>query len=301
VAVIGPTASGKSTLAEALADRTGADIVSVDSMQVYRGMDIGTAKPDRTARDRYGYHLIDLVDASEDLTVAAYQAAGDAVLDGLADGATPIVLVGGSGLHFRALVDPLDFPPTDEALRMELEAATRRDLLEELVAADPGAGDVVDLANPRRVLRAVEVLRLTGETPSGRVASAQATAVRDYKASRRFIGIGVDSGDELSTRVAARFDTMLEAGLVDEVAALAPRIGRTAAQAVGYKELLPVVAGERSIDEGRAAAIRATLALAKRQRTFFRRDPRIAWIPWHHDEGQRIAAAWSHLEGVWSS
>jgi tRNA dimethylallyltransferase len=269
-------------------------------MQVYRGMDIGTAKPGAVARQRYGYHLVDLVEPSDELSVAEYQAAADLVLHDLAADSRPAILAGGSGLHLRALVDPLDFPPTDEDLRAELETTGPRLLLEELLAADPGAGDVVDLANPRRVLRAVEVLRLTGETPSSRVASPQATAVREYTPRREFTGIGVDAGDGLMDRIESRFTAMLEAGLLEEVAALAPALGRTARQAVGYKELLPVVSGEQSLHDGREAAIRATAALAKRQRTFFRRDPRIRWIPWHHDPEERAAAAWPLLEASWS-
>lgn len=278
-----------------------ADIVSVDSMQVYRGMDIGTAKPDEMMRRRYGYHLVDLVDPTDELSVAEYQTEGRGVLDRLAGDGRAGILAGGSGLHFRSLVDPLEFPPTDDALRAELEETPRRELVEELLAADPGAGDVVDLANPRRVLRAVEVLRLSGETPTGRLATPQAAAVRDYQAARPFIGVGIDPGEELAARAEVRFDAMLDAGLLDEVAVLAPRLGRTARQAVGYKELMPVVAGEASLEEGRTAAVRATLALAKRQRTFFGRDPRIEWIPWHHDPEERVAAAWSRLEESWTS
>lgn len=270
-------------------------------MQAYRGMDIGTAKPDEAAQRRYGYHLVDFVDPGEELTVAEFQQAGSEVLDRLEAKDRKAILSGGSGLHLRALVDPLEFPPTDETLRAELEATPRRDLLEELIVADPGAGDVVDLANPRRVLRAVEVIRLTGETPTDRVAVPQATAVRDYQPARPFVGIGVDPGDELAARIERRFDAMLGAGLLDEVAALAPRMGRTARQAVGYKELMPVVSGGVSLEEGRAAAIAATVALAKRQRTFFRRDPRVEWIPWHHDPEEAVAAVWSRLEATWTS
>ena len=276
-------------------------IVSVDSMQVYRGMDIGTAKPDAAARRRYGYHLVDLVDPSEELSVAEYQAAGLEVVDELAEVGRNVVLAGGSGLHLRSLVDPFDFPPTDKELRSELEETSPRGLLEELMTADPGAGDVVDLANPRRVLRAVEVLRLTGETPTSRVAAPHATAVREYVPSRPFIGVGIDPGEELARRIGERFDAMLGAGLLDEVAALAPTMGRTARQAVGYRQLIPVVADDASLEDATSEAIRSTLALARRQRTFFRRDPRIHWIPWHHDPEERTAAAWSHLEDTWSS
>jgi tRNA dimethylallyltransferase len=270
-------------------------------MQVYRGMDIGTAKPDAASRRRYGYHLIDLVEPSQDLSVAEYQARGARVIDELADAGEHVILAGGSGLHLRALVDPLEFPPTDGELRSMLEAATSQSLVEELISADSGAGDVMDLANPRRVLRAVEVLRLTGETPSSRVVGPQATAVRRYVPSRPFVGIGVDPGGELAERVTARFDSMLASGLLAEVAALRPVMGRTARQAVGYKELIGVVTGEASLEEGSAEAIWATMALAKRQRTFFGRDPRISWISWHHDPNERLAAAWSQLEGLWTS
>ncbi len=264
-------------------------------------MDIGTAKPDRPTRERYRYHLVDLAEPSEEVTVAEYQAAGGPVLDRLAEDAHPAIIAGGSGLHFRALVDPLEFPPTDDEVRAELEGISLQDLIDEIIAADPGAGDVMDLANPRRVLRAVEVLRLTGSTPTMRVEMPQADAVRDYAPARPFVGIGLDPGEALGRRVESRFDAMLEAGFLDEVAALAPKMGRTARQAVGYKQLLAVVAGDVGLSQARDEAIAATVALAKRQRTFFRRDPRIRWIPWHHDSDARAAAAWSHLEESWIS
>ena len=299
--MVGPTASGKSRLAEALASSIGAQIVSVDSMQVYRGMDIGTAKPDRSARDRFGYHLVDLVDPADELTVAEYQAIGAPILDRLTADERPAVLAGGSGLHLRALVDPLEFPPTDDELRSQLEALAPRDLLEELMEADPGAGEVVDLANPRRVLRAVEVYRLTGDTPSSRVQSPKAVAVREYAPARPFVGIGIDAGPDVERRATARLDDMLDDGLIDEVAGLSATMGRTAQKAVGYQQLLPVIAGDISLEEGRQRAIRATVALAKRQRTFFRRDPRIHWIPWHHEPDDRLQAALLHLEESWTS
>jgi tRNA dimethylallyltransferase len=268
-------------------------------MQVYRGMDIGTAKPDLEARKRFGYHLVDLVDPWEELTVADYQRHGETVIASAGD--EPLVLAGGSGLHLRALVDPLEFPPTDDGLRAELEEEAPRALLDELLGADPGAGDVVDLANPRRVLRAVEVYRLTGATPTERVASAPGVAVRDYEPSRPFVGIGVDPGQELAGRVERRFDRMLADGLLEEVAGLSERMGRTARQAVGYQQLLPVVSGEATLTEARERAIRATLSLAKRQRTYFRRDPRVSWLPWHHEPRERVEAAVSQIEGAWIS
>jgi tRNA dimethylallyltransferase len=268
----------------------------VDSMQVFRGMDIGTAKPDLDTRKRFGYHLVDVADPSDEYTVAEFQAAGSAILDRSESSEGTIVIAGGSGLHFRSLVDPLRFPPTDASLRKQLEALAAEDLKQELVAADPGAPEVMDLANPRRVLRAVEVMRLTGETPTSRAASAEAEAVRTYRPLRTFAAIGIDPGPGIRKRIEARFDAMLDAGLVDEIATLAPTLGRTARQAVGYRELLPVVEGHRELGAARDDAVAATSSLAKRQMKYFRRDPRIHWIPWHHDHEQLLRSAFDELE-----
>ncbi len=265
-------------------------------MQVYREMDIGTAKPDASTRAEVPHHLLDLVDPEVEFTVAEFQEVGVVVRDRLrAQRITPVVC-GGSGLHFRALVDPLDFPPTSPKVRAELEQRSHQELLTELETLDPHAGDHVDLANPRRVVRALEVERLTGLTPTDRASSAEGEAVRRYLSAVPLLVLGSDPGDDLATRVAARFDRMLDLGLLDEVQRLAPRLGRTARQAVGYKELLPVV--ERGVDlaVARDEAIRATLALAKRQRTFFGKDPRVHWIPWHHDPAQRLEKAMAAVE-----
>ena len=293
--MLGPTASSKSDVALGLAEQTRGEIVSVDSMQVYRGMDIGTAKPDAATRARIPHHLIDIVEPEDEFTAAEFQEAGRSALAGLpADAVT--VIAGGSGLHFRALVDPMTFAPSDPEIRTELESSGPADLAVELLRADPGAGAVVDLANPRRVMRAVEIHRLTGLTPTERAATPEYSRLAAYEPLIPFTAVGFDPGDRLSDRVEERFGAMLERGLLDEVRDLAPRLGRTARQAVGYKELIPVIAGEASADEGREAAIRATLALAKRQRTYFRRDPRIAWIPWHDDPGVRLERALAALE-----
>ncbi len=252
-------------------------------MQVFRGMDIGTAKPDLATRRRFGYHLVDIADPTEEFTAADFQAAGTAVLNTIeAEGANAVV-AGGSGLHFRSLVDPLGFPPTDPEIRRELEAMDGDALRAELLSVDPTAATVIDLANPRRVMRAVEVLRLTGATPTERAATPDAEAVRSYRPERAFTAIGIDPGPTLAERIAKRFDQMLQSGFLAEVEELAPRLGRTARKAVGYRELLDVVDGRVDLPSARADAIRATNGLAKRQRTFFRRDPRIQWIPWHHE------------------
>lgn len=252
-------------------------------MQVFRGMDIGTAKPDLATRRRYGYYLVDIADPAQELTAADFQAAGSAVLNDIEAEGRRAVIAGGSGLHFRSLVDPLEFPPTDPGLRRDLEGKEHEGLVEALLAADPAAATVVDLANPRRVLRAVEILRLTGATPTERAATPDSVAVRSYRPVRSFAAIGVDPGPLIAERIETRFDQMLAAGFLAEVAEVAPRLGRTARQAVGYRELLGVVEGMADLQTARADAIRATIALAKRQRTYFRRDPRIRWIPWHHE------------------
>ena len=301
--MLGPTASGKSQLAENLAERLDAELLSVDSMQVYRGMDIGTAKPSKEARARFRYHLIDLADPEDAYSVAEFQRAGRIVLDDLAVRRVPAVVVGGSGLHFRSLVDPLEFPPTDEALRAELGELDPEELRARLLNFDPEAARHLDLANPRRVRRAVEIHTLTGATPSDRSATESAQAVRAYEEEYRFIGVGVDPGEGLAERIETRLDAMLAEGLLEEVHRLAPRLGPTAREAVGYRELLPVVRGEEPLAQGREAVLRATLALGGQQRTYFRRDPRIHWLPWHDDPGARLREAVVSLEGAdaWTS
>ncbi len=281
IAVVGPTAASKSALAMRLAEALGGEIVSVDSMQVYRGLDIGTAKPSTAERQAIPHHMIDVAEPEETFTVAQFQEAGVAAVDDIAARAAIPVIVGGSGLHFRAIVDPLEFPPTDASARSEIEAIDPADAVVALLEADPEAAATVDLANPRRVARALEIFRITGETPTGRASTAAATAVRNYEARFPLLVFGMDPADELADRVVQRFDAMLGAGLLDEIGSMQDRLGITAAQGVGYKELLPVVRGTASLEEGREAAIRATMGLAKRQRTFFGRDPRIRWIPWH--------------------
>jgi tRNA dimethylallyltransferase len=301
-ALLGPTASGKSEVALAVAAAVGAELVSVDSMQVYRGMDLGTAKPTLGQQARVRHHLLDLADPAAPFSVAEFQRAGREALTDLARRGVPALIVGGSGLHFRALVDPLDFPPHDPEVRREMEALTRSEALAALLSADPSARAVVDLANPRRVARALEVHRLTGLTPSARAASAAAVAVRAYRPLLPVVAVGLDPGQALRRRVEARFDEMLAGGLLEEVRRLAPHLGPTAAQAVGYKELLPVVRGEAALEEGRRRAVAATWALAGRQRTFFRRDPRLRWQEWDDDPARRAAAARTVFEEAgWTS
>jgi tRNA dimethylallyltransferase len=255
-----------------IADRIGGCVLSLDSMQVYRGMDIGTAKASLEDQARVAHHMIDLVEPEEEFSVQEFQTEARRVIDG-AD--QPVVLVGGSGLHMRAVIDPLEFLPTDETLRAELEASPVEDLVAELHAAD--AATVVDLANPRRVIRAVEVHRLTGRTPSEIALDPGRLAVDRYESLYQCRIVGLDT-ESLPDMVDQRLADMLERGLYAEVEGLAARMGRTASQAVGYKELAAVVRGERALDEAVEEVRKATMALARRQRTWFRRDPRVQWV-----------------------
>lgn len=284
-------------MAVEIARRCGGEVVSVDSMQVYREMDIGTAKAGAEVRAEVPHHLIDICDPEDDLAVAEFQRKGRAVLGDLEESGVVPIICGGSGLHFRSLVDPLDFPPNDPEIREGLERLTLDEARGRLLGLDPEAGACVDLANPRRVVRALEVALVTGETPTTRAASGEAEAIRDYRPVVDFVAVGLDPGPLLAELVEARFDGMMNAGLLDEVARLRPRLGRQASQAVGYKQLIPVVDGEEELEAGRAAAIQATKSLAKRQRTFFRRDPRIVWLRWDPDPVQRARTAIDELNG----
>ncbi|MDX1448976.1 MAG: tRNA (adenosine(37)-N6)-dimethylallyltransferase MiaA [Acidimicrobiia bacterium] len=273
--VVGPTAAGKSEVALQVAERLGGIVVSLDSMQVYRGMDIGTAKPTPADRARVPHAMIDLVEPSEEYTVRQFQTEARRLIDE-ADG--PVVLAGGSGLHMRAVIDPMEFLPTDPDLRSQLEASELEPLVEELVAADPEAGTHVDLANQRRVVRAVEVLRLSGRTPSVIAADPSRRAVSEYESLYPCRIFGIDPGEDLPGRIEQRIQAMIDRGLMDEVAGLRGRLGRTAGQAVGYAQLMPVVTGEMSLADGVAATRKATWELARRQRAWFRRDPRVRWL-----------------------
>lgn len=289
-------------MASELAGRFGAEIVSVDSMQVYRGMDIGTAKPSAADREAVRHHMIDVADPEEPFTVAEFQEAGRAAIADVEERQRPVLIVGGSGLHFRALVDPLEFPPSDPEVRAQIDAMEPLAAVLELLDADPDAAEIVDLANPRRVARALEVVRVTGRTPSERNSTPEAAAVRSYEPLMPVSAVGVDPGDTLAERIRERFHGMLEAGFVDEVTRLASRLGPTASQAAGYRELLRVVSGEWDLEQGIRRGIDATTSLSRRQRTFHRRDPRIRWLEWD-DDPHRIADRAAALleEAGWTS
>ncbi len=250
-------------------------------MQVYRGMDIGTAKPTMLDRRGIPHHLIDVAEPEDEFSVARFRHLGREILSGTE--APVMIITGGSGLHFRALVDPMSFAPTDPEMRAELEGRESAALVEELLAVDPGARSHIDLANPRRVLRALEIYELTGETPTIRAATALAEDVRRYVPEIGFEAVGIDPGSSLEGRIEARLARMRAGGVVEEVRSLASRLGRTARTAVGYREILGALAGEISVDDAFDRAASNTKRLARKQRTWFQRDPRIRWIPWIDD------------------
>ncbi|MFC4608282.1 tRNA (adenosine(37)-N6)-dimethylallyltransferase MiaA [Streptomyces maoxianensis] len=278
IAVVGPTAAGKSDLGVFLARRLGGEVVNADSMQLYRGMDIGTAKLTADERGGIPHQLLDIWDVTETASVAEYQKLARAEIDRLlAEGRTP-VLVGGSGLYVRGAIDALEFPGTDPAIRARLEEElTARGpgaLHARLAAADPGAGKAILPSNGRRIVRALEVIEITGKPFTANLPGHD--AVYDT------VQIGVDVGrPELDERIALRVDRMWEAGLVDEVRALEAqglREGRTASRALGYQQVLTALAGECTEQEAREETVRATKRFARRQDSWFRRDPRVHWL-----------------------
>ena len=255
-------------------------------MQVYREMNIGTAKPTFLEREEVPHHMIDVVDPEMEFSVAEFRRQARGLIDDRPD--SRFLITGGSGLHFRALVDPMSFAPTDAALRERLEEQPIEDLRAELAAADPTAGSHVDLANGRRVVRAVEILRLTGETPATRAGKAEAEDLRRFVAEVEFTAVGLDPGEDLDHRVDRRLESMRKGGLIQEVESLRGRFGRTARSAVGYREIADALDANTDLDEALSLTARNTKKLARRQRTWFQRDPRIHWIPWLENVDDRI-------------
>ncbi|HEY3977206.1 MAG TPA: tRNA (adenosine(37)-N6)-dimethylallyltransferase MiaA [Streptosporangiaceae bacterium] len=278
IAVVGPTAAGKSALSLGLAEATGGEIINADSMQLYRGMDIGTAK--LTVAERHGvpHHLLDTWDVTQAASVSEYQILARRAIDQIhARGRVPI-LVGGSGLYVRAAIDKLEFPGTDPSLRTSLEDELAQvgapALHARLATADPAAAAAILPSNGRRIVRALEVLQL-----SGRPFSA---TLPQYESVYDTVQIGVDlPRSDLDQRIADRVTRMWELGLVDEVrqlAAVGLRDGRTASRALGYAQVLRFLDGELSEDDAAAQTILATRRFVRRQESWFRRDPRIRWV-----------------------
>jgi tRNA dimethylallyltransferase len=277
VAIVGTTASGKSALALALARRhNDIEIVSIDSMQVYRGMDIGTAKPTPAERSEVPHHLIDLVDPDEDFTVAKFQRAFAGAMTQIEARGHRAVLVGGTGLYLRAATDGLTIPGRYPATLLELHDQPTDALHARLQQLDPIATARMTTTNRRRILRALEVT-----IGSGHPFSSYGPGLEVYPPTPfHLVGIALPSA-VVAARIAARYEQQLDDGLLDEVERLVARPGgmsRTAAQALGYKELAAHLRGEASLPDAVDDAIRRTRQFARRQRAWFRRDPRIEWI-----------------------
>ncbi|MEV4702644.1 tRNA (adenosine(37)-N6)-dimethylallyltransferase MiaA [Actinoplanes sp. NPDC049316] len=278
VAVVGPTAAGKSALSLALAHALGGEVVNADSMQLYRGMDIGTAKLAPDEREGVPHHVLDLWDVTFPASVAEYQKAARAAVDDIAArGRVPLV-VGGSGLYVRAVLEEFEFPGTDPAIRERLEAelaaAGPAPLYARLSEADPEAAAKILPSNGRRIVRALEVIEMTG--------APFTAALPEPKPYYDAVQIGVDRETaELDRRIADRVDLMWDSGLIEEVRALdrlGLREGRTASRALGYQQALAQIDGELTEEEARAETVRATRRFVRRQRSWFRRDTRVTWL-----------------------
>jgi len=277
LALVGPTASGKTQIALDLAPGLRAEIVSLDSMQVYRGMDVGTAKPSPEERRRVPHHMIDIVDPTRPYSVASFQTSARAALDQiLVRGRRPL-LTGGSGLYYRAVVDELEFPPTDPRLRASIEQRDPAELAQRLRDNDPDAAGRIDPANVRRVVRALEVMELTG-----RRFSDFRTAWDRYESRYDLVVAGLDLPPELlAERIVARVDRMLATGLLAEAQAMLDRGLRdalTASRAIAYPEVVAHLDGSFTIEEAREQIIRNTRRFARRQMSWFRSDPRVEWF-----------------------
>jgi tRNA dimethylallyltransferase len=278
VAVVGPTAAGKSALSIALAHALDGEVVNADSMQLYRGMDIGTAKLTTDERDGVPHHLLDIWEVTEPASVAEYQRLARAAVDDiLARGRVPL-LVGGSGLYVRAVLERFEFPGTDAALRERLERELAEvgpaPLYARLRAVDPVAAEGILPGNGRRIVRALEVIELTGAP-----FTASLPQPTPYYPSVQ-LGVDLDTG-LLDERIALRVDRMWADGLVDETRELVGRglaEGRTASRALGYQQVLRLLDGELAEEQAHDETIRATRRFVRRQRSWFRRDPRIQWL-----------------------
>ena len=295
VALVGATASGKTGLSLDLAERLGGEVVNTDAMQVYRGMDIGTAKLPEAERRGIPHHLLDLMEVTEPATVALFQGWARAAIDDIRGRAATPVLVGGSALYTRAIVDRFEFPGTDDSLRRELESELERigsrALHDRLAGVDPEAAAQIIPDNGRRVVRALEVVALTGRPYSASLPTLE-------YADPLTVQIGVDiDRPTLDERIARRVEEMFAGGFVEEVEALLARglaEGRTANRAIGYREVIGFLAGDRSLAEAMEQTTVATRRFARRQDSWFRKDPRIVWVS--YDDPDRVDKAVGAVE-----
>ena len=290
IAVVGPTATGKSELGVRLALALAGEVINADAMQLYRGMDIGTAKLPVGQRCGVVHHQLDVLEVTETASVAAYQRQARATVEELLSAGRVPVIVGGSGLYVRALVDELDFPGTDAELRarlqIELAEVGPAELHRRLADADPVAAEVILPGNGRRIGRALEVSELTG-----RPFSASMPAVAPPRYGTTLIGVDLEP-PTVDDRVNRRVERMFAGGLVDEVRSLEPRglrSGATARRALGYRQVLAALDGECDLAAAAAATAQATRRFVRRQRSWFRRDSRILWL--HGERTDLVDAA----------
>lgn len=273
-AIVGPTAVGKTGVSLKVAEKLNAEIVSVDSMQIYRGMDIGTAKATPAERERVPHHLLDLKDPSEEVTVAEYRDLARGAIGDIQNRGKLPLLVGGSGLYFRAVVDDLVFPPRSDEVRTALEDAADslgpETLHAQLAEIDPRAAAKIEPGNARRTIRALEAIELTGRPFSDNDAWDAYASIYEL----RVAGLTRPRND-LYRRIEERVDAMLAVGLAGEARSLVDP-GRTARQALGYRQILEMP--DASSDELRAEIVRATKRFARRQESWFKADPRVTWF-----------------------
>ncbi|XAS77910.1 tRNA (adenosine(37)-N6)-dimethylallyltransferase MiaA [Dermatophilaceae bacterium Sec6.4] len=292
IAVVGSTATGKSDLALHLARELGGEIVNADASQIYRGMNIGTAKLPFQQRQGIEHHLLDFLDVSDEATVAAYQERATRTIDELLAAGTPVVLVGGSGLYVRAALDVLDIPPTDPQVRLAWEGRLAIEgvdaLHRRLATVDPRAAEAIGAFNGRRIVRALEVIQITGRPFSASMPT------RTYRHPTLQIGLRAER-EVLQPRVVTRAHAMWAGGFLDEVRTLdglGLRQGRTASRAIGYAQALRQLDGDLSQEEAITETVLLTMRFARRQRAWFRPDQRIQWLD--HDDPQ-LAERASHL------
>ncbi|OZC71743.1 tRNA (adenosine(37)-N6)-dimethylallyltransferase MiaA [Rhodococcus sp. 15-725-2-2b] len=279
VAVIGPTATGKSNLALDLAEELGGEIVNIDAMQQYRGMDIGTAKVPVAQRRGIAHHQLDVLEVTDIATVARYQEAAVADVEDIRSRGSRPIIVGGSMMYVQSLLDEWAFPATDPVVRAKWEAVLERDGVEEihrvLTAADPEAAASILPTDGRRMVRALEVVELTGQP-----FAASAPKIGAPRWGTVVLGVDRDTA-ELDERIAERTRLMFETGLLDEVEgllALGLREGVTASRAIGYAQALDVLAGDYDVEHARERTFIGTRRYVRRQRSWFRRDERVRWL-----------------------
>jgi tRNA dimethylallyltransferase len=298
IVVAGPTAAGKSALAIRLAQELDGEVVNADSMQLYRGMDIGTAKLTPEERQGVPHHLLDVWDVRQTASVAEYQRLARSAIDDIAARGRVPILAGGSGLYIRGALGDLDFPGTDPRIRERLEADLARDgapaLHARLAALDPDAAAAILPSNGRRIVRALEVIEITGAPFTATLPA--------YELARPAVQIAVQvPRPELDQRIADRVDRMWEAGFEDEVRRLEAhglREGKTASRALGYAQMLRHLAGQWTLEQARDETVRATKRFARRQESWFRRDPRITWLNAEGDQQKLLSSA---LGSIWAS